>query len=183
MAKYVALLRGIAPTNPNMHQSKLCGVLEGLGLQNVRGVISSGNVVFESNAKDIAALEARIEAAWPKQLGFTSTTIIRSQQQLQEFVAGEPFKEAIKDPHNYLLVTFFKQPQKIGFKLPYQPDQKPFVLVAGSAHEVCTASDMSQPKTPDVMSWLEKQYGKQITSRTYKTVHRILNKMDSAPTS
>ena len=174
----MALLRGIAPINPNMHQNKLCGVLEGLGLKNVRGVISSGNVVFESNTRDVAALEARIEAAWPKQLGFTSTTIIRSQQQLQEFVARGPFEEAMKNPSNYLLVTFFKKPQQIGFKLPYQPESKPFVLAAGSAQEVCTASDMSLSKTPDVMTWLERQFGKQITSRTWKTVHRILGKME-----
>lgn len=148
-------------------------------MKHVRGVISSGNVVFETDTKDIAALESRIEAAWPKQLGFTSTTIIRSQQQLQEFAAHDPFKEAIKNPDNYLLVTFFKQPQKIDFKLPYRPENKPFVLVAGYPQEVCTASDMAQSKTPDVMTWLEKQFGKQITSRTYKTVHRILKKMDS----
>jgi uncharacterized protein (DUF1697 family) len=179
MAKYVALLRGIAPLNPNMHQSKLCGVLEGLGLKNVRGVISSGNVVFESNTKGVAALEARIEAAWPKELGFTSTTIIRSQRQLLDFVAHDPFRQAAENPDNYLLVTFFKQPQKIDFKLPYQPEGKPFVLVAGYPQEICTASDLSRSKTPDTMTWLEKQFGKQITSRTWKTVHRILGKMDS----
>lgn len=178
MAKYVALLRGIAPLNPNMHQSKLCGVLEGLGLKNVRAVISSGNVVFESDTKDVTALEARIEAAWPKQLGFTSTTIIRSQEQLQNFVASDPFKQAAKNPNNYLLVTFFKQPQKIPFKVPYRPEKKPYELVAAYPQEVCSASDLTLSKTPDVMTWLERQFGKQITSRTWKTVHRILKKME-----
>jgi hypothetical protein len=32
-------------------------------------------------------------------------------------------------------------------------------------------------KTPDLMSWLEKQYGKEISSRTWKTVNRLLARM------
>jgi uncharacterized protein (DUF1697 family) len=46
MVKYVALLRGIAPTNPNMRNDKLRGVFEKLSFENVKTVISSGNVVF-----------------------------------------------------------------------------------------------------------------------------------------
>lgn len=68
--KYVALLRGIGPSNPNMHGSKLAGVLESLGFRNAQPLLSGGNVVFESNIVDIPKLEATIHAAWPKQLGF-----------------------------------------------------------------------------------------------------------------
>lgn len=178
MTKYVALLRGIAPMNPNMRQAKLCGVMEGLGFKNVRAVISSGNVVFESGIKDIAKLEQRIEAAWPKELGFQSTTIIRSQQQLEELVASNPYKTAADDPQAYKLVTFFQKPQSVKFKIPYQPDGKPYILVAKYTQEVCSVTDMRASKTPDLMTWLEKQFGKQITSRTWATVHRILKKME-----
>jgi uncharacterized protein (DUF1697 family) len=178
MTKYVALLRGIAPTNPNMRQAKLCGVLEGLGLKNVRGVISSGNVVFESGTKDVESLEKKIEAAWPKQLGFHSTTIIRSQQQLQDLVAKDPYKDVAESPNNYFLVTFFKQPKTVSFTTPYRPDNKPYTLVAAYPKEVCSVTDLSASKTPDLMTWLEKQFGKEITSRTLLTIHRILKKMD-----
>lgn len=178
MTKYVALLRGIAPTNPNMHQAKLCGVLEGLGLLNVRGVISSGNVVFESSTRNVAALEKKIEAAWPKQLGFQSTTIIRSQQQLQDLVDKDPYKTVKDNPNNYFLVTFFKQPKTPSFSVPHRPEGKAYTVVTAYPQEVCTVTDMSTTKTPDVMTWLEKQFGKEITSRTLLTVHRILKKME-----
>jgi hypothetical protein len=42
--RYVALLRGIMPTNPNMKGEKLKAVFEGLGFSNVHTVIASGNV-------------------------------------------------------------------------------------------------------------------------------------------
>src|SRR5688572_7791450 len=92
MTKYVALLRGIAPSNPNMRNEKLRGVFEKLGFANVKTVISSGNVVFESPSRNAKKLEETIETALPEQLGFTSTTIIRSKKQLQQLVDINPFK-------------------------------------------------------------------------------------------
>jgi uncharacterized protein (DUF1697 family) len=61
--KYVVLLRGIGVANPNMHGSKLAGVLQGLGFTHVQSVISSGNVIFESDSTDISKLETTIEMA------------------------------------------------------------------------------------------------------------------------
>lgn len=54
MTTYVALLRGILPLNPNMHNQKLRGVFEKLGFSNVHTVISSGNVIFETNSKNVS---------------------------------------------------------------------------------------------------------------------------------
>ena len=80
MTKYVALIRGIGPGDPRKTNKKLCGVLQELGFTDVESVISSGNVIFESPETDSAALEEKIEAAWPRLLGFTATTIVRSQR-------------------------------------------------------------------------------------------------------
>ncbi len=56
-----------------MRNDKLRGVFQELGFANVQTVITSGNVVFETDSHDVRALEARIEEAWPAQLGFRST--------------------------------------------------------------------------------------------------------------
>jgi hypothetical protein len=37
--------------------------------------------------------------------------------------------------------------------------------------------DLTSSKTPDLMAWLEKQFGQEITTRTWKTVERILKAM------
>ena len=62
--RYVALLRGIGPTNRNMRNERLRGVAEGLGLRDVGTVISSGNLVFDADPADVSELEARFEEAW-----------------------------------------------------------------------------------------------------------------------
>ena len=106
MAKYVALLRGIAPTNPNMRNNKLRGVFEKLGFENVKTVISSGNVIFESPSRSRRKLEESIEKALPEELGFKSTTIIRSQGQIQKLVDKNPFQGMRYSQASSLNVTF-----------------------------------------------------------------------------
>jgi uncharacterized protein (DUF1697 family) len=170
MIKYVALLRGIGPTNPNMHGSKLKSVLEDLGFSNVQTVISSGNVLFESDSTDTAAMEKRIEQAWPTKLGFNSATIVRSQKQLQTLSAHDPYKGLSHSRESYLLVTFFKHlPSGLNDNFYDELD----------VHALCSIIDTTTAKTPDFMSKLERQFGKDITSRTWNTVQRILKKMES----
>lgn len=155
MKLYVALLRGIGPGNPNMHQSKLKECFEKIGLKNVHPVIGSGNVVFESDEKDEAKLEAKIESAMTMHLQFTRAAIVRSEDDLKKLVKKNPFKGVKDEKPNYLLVTFFKDRRT----------------------ELCTVINLTAGKTPDFMVKIEKEYGKALTSRTWKTVHRILKKM------
>ena len=178
MAQYVALLRGIAPSNPNMHQAKLKGVLEGLGFAQVRPVISSGNVVFESAERRASALEARMEAAWPVQLGFTSTTLVRSRRDLERIVALDPFAGLEHTKETYLLVTFFKRRAKLPFSPPFQAEGRPWRIVAAADRVVFTVIDTTTGETPDLMGWMDRAFGKEVSSRTWKTVHRILTVME-----
>src|SRR5690242_5400245 len=105
--QYVALLRGIGPTNPNMKGERLKTVFEGLGFAHVHTVIASGNVLFESQ-KSAQALERMIELELPKKLKFSSTTMVRSRTELEKLIKKNPFKGVKDEKPNYLLVTFFK---------------------------------------------------------------------------
>jgi uncharacterized protein (DUF1697 family) len=177
MTKYVALLRGIGPMNPAMSNANLRAVCEEVGLENVSTVISSGNVVFETDMTDKAALEATLETAWPEKLGFQSTTILRSQAELEAIVEMEPFGDLEHGPSSYLLVTFSKHPLEVDFETPYHPADRDYQVVAATAGEVFTVTDMTSGAAPDVMVWVESKFAKQLTSRTWLTVGRILKKM------
>jgi uncharacterized protein (DUF1697 family) len=178
MAQYVALLRGIMPSNPNMRQAKLKGVLEELGFARVRPVIGSGNVVFDSPERRAAALEARMEAAWPTRLGFSSATIVRSRAELERIVDLDPYAGLEHRKDTYLLVTFFKHRPKLPFSPPFQPEGLPWRIVAGADRVIFSVIDTTTGQTPNSMSWLDRTFGREITSRTWKTVHRILAAMD-----
>jgi uncharacterized protein (DUF1697 family) len=177
--KYAALLRGIGPTNPNMRNEKLRGVFQKLGFQNVQTVISTGNVLFESPSRDAKALEAAIEEAIQKQLGFTSATIIRSHQQLKRLADSDLFGGIEDTPTTRLNVTFLKERRRTNLQFPYHAKEKGYTVVGMHGREVFSAVDLTGATTPDVMAWLEKQFGKAITTRTWKTVEKILTRLDS----
>jgi uncharacterized protein (DUF1697 family) len=106
--RYVALLRGIGPTNPNMRGERLKSVFEEIGFKRLHPVITSGNVIFDSSSKNSQSLEGKIEKALPEKLGFKTTTIVRSKEELEALVETNPFKGVRDEKLNYLLVTFFK---------------------------------------------------------------------------
>ena len=179
MTKYVALLRGIGPTNPNMKGEKLKAFFEEFGFTNVQTVLGSGNVIFESTSNDTNEMAERIENVLPQKLGFNSTTVIRSQSALQALVDQDPFKgQQHSNTGIYLLLTFFRNPSNIPTTLPQAPDNKPYVLLGRIDDAVFGKIDLGQGKTPDYMVWLERQFGKDITSRTPKTIELILSKMN-----
>lgn len=175
---YVALLRGITPGNPNMRNEKLRGVFEELGFTNVRSLISSGNIIFESSSNDVVKLEEMIEKAFPEKLGFKSTTIIRSKEQLQKLLVEDPFNGMEHTPTTQLNVTFLKHDTKLNFEPPFKVPGKVYTVVAKVDDAICTSFSQTDGKTPDLMIWLEKQFTKEITTRTWKTVQRIVKAME-----
>ncbi len=108
--RYAALLRGIAPSRPNMTNDKLRGVFEGLGYQRVGSVLASGNILFDSEESDVPELEQRIEGALSSELGITSSTIVRNQGELRTLLASDPFPDLTHGPGTYLTATFLKDP-------------------------------------------------------------------------
>lgn len=142
--------------NPNMKGAKLVWAFEKLGFKDVRAVISSGNVIFSTTARNTALLEKKIEDGLEKLLGFRRAAIVRSEEEIKKLVLRNPYKGVKDEKPNYLLVTFFK-------------DRKP---------ELCSVIKITGGKTPDFMVKLGRMHGKELTSRTWKTVHRILKKME-----
>ncbi|HET9946478.1 MAG TPA: DUF1697 domain-containing protein [Patescibacteria group bacterium] len=153
--KQVAFIRGIGPENPNMHGAKLKEFFEKLGFKNVKTLLSSGNVLFESEKVNRSLLESLIEENLPKMLGFSRITIVRSYDDLKKIVTSDPFKGVEDAPTSRLNVTFLKK-----------------------GGEIFTVIDTINTGTTKIMSDLEKKYGKDITTRTLKTVTRVIKKME-----
>ncbi len=157
-------------------KKKVCNVFKKLSFQNIHTVISSGNILLESLSKDINSLETSIENILPKKLGFSSTTIVLSEDEIRELVKRNPFKGLQDSPKSRLYVTFLKNNPKIFMKFPYHSKDKTYFLLGLFDRELFSVVDLSGARTPDLMLWLEKEFGNEITTRSWKTVIRILNK-------
>ncbi|GAA1621175.1 DUF1697 domain-containing protein [Georgenia ruanii] len=181
MHRYAALLRGIAPSNPNMTNDKLRGVFTGLGFETVGSVLASGNIVFRSAEDDVPALERRIQRALNDELGIAGGTIIREHAELRALLDSDPFPGLTHGRGTYLTATFLKDGAGPPERLPEQPDPLTRVVgYDGAARVFLAVIDNSEPgTTPDFMSWLERSYGADITTRTWLTVQRIVKKLES----
>lgn len=174
MTRYVALLRGIAPVNPAMRNDRLRSVAESLGFTDVRAVISSGNLVFTADPAPVERLEQALERAWPEQLGFESTSIVLTRDDLADIAEHHPFGDRRHGPASYLTVTFTKGLPSADVPLPHTSPDGAYTVLGTRGRAIFATTDTTAAKTPDLMGWLERQYGKGITTRTMKTVERLL---------
>jgi uncharacterized protein (DUF1697 family) len=183
MVKYVAMIRGIGPENPNMRGAKLAWAFEQMGLQNVRSFLTSGNVLFESEVQSTATLEKLCEASLPELLGFSRDVFIRSQSDLQALIDADPFTGLVHENagKTYLTVTFFKNPPIDLPSLPFRPSGKSFEAVATVNDALCCVVDLTTGKTPDLVQWLGRTYGKHMTTRTWLTITRLVSRWQTRP--
>lgn len=167
--RHVALLRGIGPGNPKMRNPEIVRVLTEAGLDGVEAVISSGNYVFSSDA-DRGELEDRIEAAMAAHLGAPCSTIVRSQRQIAALCGLDVFDGRDDAPDARCQVTFLKRRPPAGVELPTGDG---YEVLGLQRQAVFFVVDSTRQKTPGVMAAMERTFGPQVTTRTWKTVHRI----------
>src|SRR5271154_1158768 len=92
MPTYVAMLRGInLGPHKRVKMEALRKSFESIGLKNVQTYIQSGNVVFKAGKNSIAALRKKIEEQITRDFGFSSLTILRSQEELGKVLTVNPF--------------------------------------------------------------------------------------------
>ena len=168
MTRYVAFLRGVMPMNAKMPDLKRA--FEGAGFQDVKTVLSSGNVVFSAPAAATSALERKAEAAMTKHLGRSFMTQVRSVDALRALLASDPYAAFRLKPGSKRVVTFLRAKPKTRLALPVEQEGARILAVRGSeAFSVYVRG----PRTPVFMVLIEKTFGKDVTTRTWETVEKV----------
>lgn len=169
MKRYAALLRGVSPMNAKMPALKKA--FEAAGFANVKTVIASGNVVFDAPVTKAPALERKAEAAMTAALGRTFLTIIRPIDALEKLLEADPYGRFRLAPTAKRVVTFLRKPTDAKLDLPLTIDGARILAVVGC--EIFTAYDPSTQGAP-FMALIEKTFGKDVTTRTWGTIEKIV---------
>lgn len=165
MPRYVAFLRGISPMNAQMSELKQC--FEAAGFTNVRTVLSSGNVVFDTRSTSESAIEKKAEQAMRDALGRSFYTIVRRADSLRELLATDPYLAHGVPAHAKRVVSFLRDARSPKVKLPLAKDDAAVLCLTG--REVFSAYVPSQ-KGPVFMKLIENAFGSDVTTRTWETV-------------
>jgi uncharacterized protein (DUF1697 family) len=110
MPRLIAFLRAINVGGHNVTMEQLRRLFQRLGLKEVETFIASGNVIFVSGTSDLTSLEAKIEAALQRALGYEVKTFIRTPEELAAIVACQPFEESQVGSAHALYVGLLAHP-------------------------------------------------------------------------
>jgi uncharacterized protein (DUF1697 family) len=94
MSRCIAFLRAVNVGGRTVKMDALRAAFEELGLSKVQTFIASGNVIFESKSRDLAALERKIEAKLNESFGFEIHTFVRTEKELAAIVEHPAFEAA-----------------------------------------------------------------------------------------
>jgi uncharacterized protein (DUF1697 family) len=175
--KYAAFLRGInVGGNVLIKMADLGKLLESASFRNVQTILASGNVVFESTQKDTRKIAAKIEEFLEKKYKRSVGVIVQPIADIQSLAQSNPFKGAEVTKGTRLYVTFLKESAKMHLKT----SSEFFHVVKTCPFAVCAVLVLT-PKYPgrtdgtqDLMGVLEKHYGKEVTTRNWNTVQKVL---------
>jgi len=170
---YIAFLRGInVGGNSMVKMTELKKVFEGLGYEDVITLLNSGNVCFQTDQRSNSSLEKNIELTLEKVFGWPISVIVRSQTEVEELIAINPFQTLHVTSDTRLYVTFLKefleaQPSKLasgpGFRI---------IKIVGQA--ICSiVTHSTSQTTTDLMKVLEEKYGRGVTTRNWNTVLKV----------
>lgn len=111
MTSFVALLRGVNVGGITVRSAELAELFRGLGFQDVRTVLASGNVVFGAGdssaggAQDAATLTLRIETALSERFAYDAWIVLEPLERVARIVADFPFDSSREGWHPYVLFS------------------------------------------------------------------------------
>ncbi|WP_424356533.1 DUF1697 domain-containing protein [Methanocella sp. MCL-LM] len=172
---YVAFLRGInVGGNSVIRMADLGKAFESMGFRHVKTILASGNVLFEVPEENTQALSEKITQKLGETFGWEILVIVRTIDELRELEAQQPFEGVVVTPQTRLIVMFLSK-NLVQPTIPDLPAHEDLRIVGIYNRAICSVIDEENgTATVQLMSALEKEFGKQVTTRTWGTVLKVL---------
>jgi uncharacterized protein (DUF1697 family) len=170
VTRYAAFLRAINVGGHVVKMDALRRHFTGLGLANVETYIASGNVVFDSRARNAATLERRIADHLRGTLGYEVPTFLRTAAELAEIARYRPFSE---DAGTSLYIGFLPQPLDAAARrtvMALRPPDDEFAIRRRELYWLCRTRFSDSEFSPARM---EKTLGLPATFRGANTVRQM----------
>ena len=170
----ISMLRGVNVGGHNkIKMDALRDLYESLALRDPQTYVQSGNVVFRTEAKEVASLAKRIEDAIERRFGFRPGVTLRTTSELRDVIARNPFAKRSGIDGSKLLVTFLAANTS--------PEAREEILkIKAGAEEVRIEGRELYVYFPDGIGrskmWpaIEKVLKKSGTGRNWNTVTKLL---------
>lgn len=105
MTRHIALLRGVNVGGVTVRSADLRELFTSLGFDGVRTVLASGNVVFDSDRTDAAALKRDVERALSERFGYEAWIVLVTEDELRRVIDAFPFDDADATRQPWVIFT------------------------------------------------------------------------------
>ena len=169
MSRYAAFLRAINVGGHVVKMEALRREFTALGLTNVETYIASGNVVFDTRARNGGTLERRIAGHLRRALGYEVATFLRTAAELAEIARHQPFPEDGAS----LYIGFLPKPLDAAARrlvLSFRPPGDELALHRRELYWLCRTRFSDSEFSPAKM---EKALGLPATFRGANTVRKM----------
>lgn len=175
MKSYVALLRGInVGGNKKVSMAELKAMLEKLGFEKVKTLLNSGNVIFETD-KDFSTLKNLLETNFENKFGFKSNFIVIPSEIILKLIDDDPFKDIVVNKDTRLYVTFLSERPTSKLEIPYSSENGEFKILKVTDSAIVSVLQLTpSSRTVDLMKIIEKEFGKNVTTRNWNTVKKLI---------
>ncbi|GAA1380657.1 DUF1697 domain-containing protein [Catellatospora chokoriensis] len=174
MKRYAGLLRGInVGGHKKISMADLRKLVEGLGHEDVKTLLQSGNVVFGSAKSDQAALAAELERAIEAELGMSVGCLVRDGADLARIIAHDPLGDVADNPSRHFVV-FLSGPVDPAKLAEVEALAKPGERLAAGEREVHMWLPDGAAETKLTHLLFQKRLGVTIaTARNWNTVTKL----------
>lgn len=146
--------------------------LTALGMENVRSLLQSGNLVFESKVRTGSELERFLESEALDRMSLEADFIVRTPEEWKTIIRQNPFrKEAEKDP-GHLVVMFLKAEPDVADIVALQGDIRGREVVRAKGKQAYIYFPDGQGRSKLTHTVLEKRLGRG-TGRNWNTVLKL----------
>ncbi|HMH29479.1 MAG TPA: DUF1697 domain-containing protein [Steroidobacteraceae bacterium] len=168
----IALIRGINVGRGNrVAMSNLRDLMIELGHTNVRTLLNSGNIIFQSKRASAARIASAIENAITANCGFSAAVTVMSAQELDLIVDENPLLHAVDD-HARHLVAFITHPKHLEVLRPmlaqrWKPDA--LAITNRTAYLWCSTGILDSK----LLKTFSRMAGATVTTRNWATVLKL----------
>jgi uncharacterized protein (DUF1697 family) len=173
MTRQIALLRGInLGAHKRVAMGELRELLGGLGYEDVRTHLQSGNVVLSSE-HSAERLQRDLQRAIASGLGVDTPVIVRSSEELVEVIRRDPFGKLATEPKRYQVSFLSAEPEPAVAAMLATADVAPErVVLSGREVYAWHPEGIQRSSLAKLLS--DRRLGVTATARNWNTVLALL---------
>jgi uncharacterized protein (DUF1697 family) len=173
LTTHIALLRAVNVGGRKLIMSELRTWLEGLGFQDVRTLLQSGNLVFHSKEAADRKLTAKLEAEAEKTFGFDIDFLVRTAAEWDAVIAANPYPQAAENDPARLVVMALNgvpSPDAVEALRAWIPGRE---TLQAHGRELYIVYPDGQGESKLVITVIERKLGLRGTARNWNTTLKL----------